>query len=302
MRSCNLVYWLFLLHIAIANCSLISPNLRPLIFPHALSLRSYPHYASRSPFVKSIGVRRIPTDEYSLTLPQEENSKRLSFLRKVYGLLSTQIATTLLSTLYIRNNVALQKLLFTNFQAISTASFLGSFAILNAFAWSPQLRYRPPFNYLLLAVYTAFQSTFIGTIASAFAPQIALTAALHTFTAFTALTIFAFTQRTYADLSAKRGLLITLLTSVSCGSLLNMIFGTPLLHSLFSGISAVLMSLFIIADTQAIVSGSHSRGYGTKDHILASMSLYQHATSLFLRILQYVENASQKERERRYRY
>lgn len=118
---------------------------------------------------------------------------------------------------------------------------------------------------------------------------------VHTLMAFVALTLYSLDPRS-ADLTVLGNVLLTSLTSLTVGVLLNIFFRMPLLDNLISGALAVLSAAYIAYDTKMIVGGRHHKyAYDEKEYILAAMNLYQDVLQLFVQILKILHKLSDKD-------
>ena len=92
-------------------------------------------------------------------------SSRKGFIRKVYAIFGSQVATTVLMTAVIMRHPPLAKYLQMNYQSVALMSFLSSMAAVLGLVLHPSLRYTAPFNFMALALFAIAQSIMIGTFA-----------------------------------------------------------------------------------------------------------------------------------------
>jgi len=214
---------------------------------------------------------------------------RTGFIRKVYSIFTVQMATTICVTALIMNNNELAAYLVRNFQAIGIASYVLSTAAVMTLVSMPKLRYKMPWNLLLLGVHTLCQSVMVGVFSSLFDPRSVCLGTLHTLTAFCALTLYSFQPNPKYDLTLAGNLLFTSLIALTLGTFLNFFAKLPLLDNLFSGCLAVLFSVYLAHDTQKIVGGRHHKySYSQKEYVLAALNIYQDVLSLFIQIMKII--------------
>lgn len=224
---------------------------------------------------------------------------RLGFIRKVYAIFGIQITATIFITYIIMNNRALAGVLFRNFKALSAVTFLGSTGIIFAMVANPELRYNAPTNFILLGLHTVLQSFMVGTFSSVVRPRTVFVGALHTLSAFVAITLYSFQPNPKYDLTVFGNTLLTVLTSLLVGSIANIFLKIPLMDNLLSAGFAVLFAVYLFYDTQKIVGGRHHKyNYGQKEYILAALNLYQDVINLFIQIVSMLhENENRRQSE-----
>jgi FtsH-binding integral membrane protein len=92
--------------------------------------------------------------------------------------------------------------------------------------------------------------------------------------------------------------LLSLLTSLIVGSILNIFFSISIIDNIITGCLIILFSFYIMYDTQLIIGGKHhKKSYNSDDYIIASLSLYQDVISLFMKILKFMGKLKEKNRD-----
>jgi FtsH-binding integral membrane protein len=224
---------------------------------------------------------------------------RRGFINKVYAVFGSQILTTMFVVSYIMNNAAATALIQSNSGTVSVVSSVVTLGSLFALM-SQNIAQKAPLNFILLGLFTIAQALSIGAYTVFINPQIVLTAAMHTLTAFLGITLFSATSR--SDLTTSASTLVSLLGSALIGSVLNMFFKIPLLENLLAGFFAIMAATYIAYDTQMIVGGKHhKRSFRKNEYIIASLSLYQDVVMLFvelLEILKRMEESKNRKEER----
>lgn len=220
-------------------------------------------------------------------------SVRLEFLRKVYGILASQLLLTLaICTIFmyvpwVRNTVLSLSALIT------IAAIIGSFVTLFALMLDNQTY---PRNALLLFAFTVLQSLLIGTVCASYAEEglgfLVLEALVITFFVFSGITLYAFTSK--QDFSFMGGALYTALVGLLVCSVTNSLLDftghrSKIFAFALSFSASVLFSFFILYDTSLIMNH-----LGPDDSLLAAIMLYTDLLNLFLHILAIISEAQER--------
>ena len=137
----------------------------------------------------------------------------------------------------------------------------------------------------MLSLYTLLQSLVVGTVSSVVDPRIVTAAAMHTLSAFSAITLYSFQPNAKYDLSFIGNVLLAASVSLMLGPFIGSMLGIPISTNIMSGLLAMLFAGYIYYDTRKIVDGTHKHKYGQKEYILAALNLYQDIVSFFMQIL-----------------
>ena len=126
--------------------------------------------------------------------------------------------------------------------------------------------------------FTTVTGLVLGPLLYSVGPTIAAEAFALTALTFGGLTLYViFSKR---DFSFMQGFLFTGLMIVLFGSLINMFFGSSMMHFIISGASVLLFSGFILYDTSNIL-----RHYGKDQYVSATLALYLDILNLFVALL-----------------
>jgi len=223
--------------------------------------------------------------QFHTTLTSE--NIRLGFVRKVFGVLSFQLLTTLAFVLAS---------LFTNFyKGLGMGWSILSLAIalisLIPLSCSNTLARKVPTNYALLAVFTLAESFLVGQYTKEFYPETVFAAIA--MTAGITITLFIYAMTTKNDISYLGGLLFML----SLGSFILGLF-CILVPSNFgnfcvSFFGAILSGIYIIYDVQIILGGKRFE-ISEEDYIRAAMFLYVDIIRLFIEVLELLGSKDEK--------
>nr|XP_018896738.1 PREDICTED: protein lifeguard 4-like [Bemisia tabaci] len=203
---------------------------------------------------------------------------RLGFLRKVYSLLLIQLLATISVGVAFTFNAKIRLYVHNNDWLVSL-TFLFAVIILIALHIN---RKSHPLNLILLAAFTVVEATTLSVVITFYDLQVVLQALVLTFVVVTSLT--AFTFQTKRDFSAiGLGLFAALLILV-IASFLQLILGSTFLEFLIAAGGALLFSLFIIYDTQMMMTK-----VSPEEYILATINLYLDIINLFMHLLHLLE-------------
>ena len=210
---------------------------------------------------------------------------QFDFIKKVYSIFTVQILSTIVITYIIMNNPSLSSLLQINFKIVTLLSAVSSIVAALALVLSPRCRYSSPLNFILLGLFSIFQSVTIGTFSTLFNPRTVCLGSMHTLSALLAITLYAFQPNPKYDLTASGNILLAALATLTTGTILNFFFRMPMVDNLLSGLMAVVYAGYIAHDTQMIVGGKSKRQYSTDDYILAALNMYQDAIGLYIQMM-----------------
>lgn len=263
---------------------------------------------------------------------------RIGFIRKVYAIFTTQIFITICITYMIINNLNIQNFLLSYPKELLIFNMVSSIGTITAFSTIPSLRYNMPWNFILLGIFsfilylieiilfifiltyhhhcfisfssfrsflysiiglfTISQSIVIGTFSSLFETSSVLLASSHTLAIFSTITLYLFQSNPTYDLTIFGNTLLSLLTSLIVGSILNIFFSISIIDNIITSCLIILFSFYIMYDTQLIIGGKHhKKSYNSDDYIIASLSLYQDVISLFMKILKFMGKLKEKSRD-----
>ncbi|XP_063358957.1 protein lifeguard 4-like [Cydia amplana] len=199
---------------------------------------------------------------------------RLGFIRKVYGLLAVQLLATLaISTVFLQVT-PVKSFIHENDWMVFIAFILSIGTLLALIV----KRRDSPANLYLLAAFTVVQSYTVGVIVSFYDTFVVLQALALTFTVVFSLTLY--TLNTKRDFSFMGYGLVAGLSVLIIGGLLQIFIQSSGLELLLAFGGAILFSLFLIFDTQQMMTN-----LSPEEYILATINLYMDIINLFLHIL-----------------
>lgn len=255
---------------------------------------------------------------YGTSVATSSPSVRLAFIRKVYGILASQLALTVTICALFMFVSPLRSFAINAAGLLMIVSVIGTFASLFALMAKKDSY---PLNLQLLAAFTVSEAFLVGTVCARYAAtglsSLVLEALVITLAIFAGITLYAFTSK--KDFSFMGGALYAALLALIACSFINLVLGvtgnkSPALAFAMSWGGSVLFSLYILYDSkfnhiQLFVPSMPAQSYaesdmtsrvsypfcdlaslimhhlGPDDAIFAAISLYLDILNLFLNIL-----------------
>ena len=209
-------------------------------------------------------------------------SIRNGFISKVYGILAYQIVITALVVYFAFISSSFQELLLKSTSMYYLCIFVSFFCILLPLC-SPNIYQKVPANYIILTIFTLSYGWLIAAVCCLYTFRSVMVAIFLTFVTVFSLSIYAL--RTQKDFTVCGGTLFTCLVLLIFSTLISIFLPIPLSNLLFTYISLVLFSIYLIYDTQLLI-GKGERKFSEDDYILAAINIYLDIIILFLKILQ----------------
>jgi FtsH-binding integral membrane protein len=210
---------------------------------------------------------------------------RLGFIKKVLGILSSQILMTIIFCLFSMSSKSFLEFQM-NSMIILIICLIGTIVIpIILICFNSNLR-KVPTNYILLFTFTFFESYLVSFICGLSNPRLVLMAACMTLAMVLTLVIYAFNTKT--DFSMQGGYLFIF----GCAFLMLSIFGlftqNKIFHVILCSLGIILFGFYIVYDLQIII-GNKSLILETDEYILAAFMLYTDIIGMFLEILKLFE-------------
>jgi FtsH-binding integral membrane protein len=213
------------------------------------------------------------------------------FIAKVYGILTAQLALTVLITGVTMTSQAVRAFQLQN-TWLYILCIVGAVAVQIALVCCGSLARRVPTNYILLGLFTAFESYLVSTVCAAVMEsnpdggQIVLLAAALTFALAGGLTLLA----TFLNLTGRQFSYVYFVLMVALVGLLglgiaNIFIHNQFLYTLYCCLGVIVFGIYLVIDTALILQGG-KWGITTDDYIIAALILYIDIINLFLYILQ----------------
>lgn len=213
---------------------------------------------------------------------------RNGFIRKVFGILSIQLALTVLIALPIVLIPSVETFLLANRWIVILALGL-TFGFMMAMVCIPDAMRKYPLNYILLFSFTICEGVLVGVISASYAKDIVMIAAGLTVGITIGLTFFA--MQTKWDFTMMGGILVSILVTLVIGSFI-MIFFRPnkTVNIVYGAIGALLFCAYLVYDVQ-LIAGGRRYELGVDDYIPAALAVYLDIINIFLFLLRILGNS-----------
>jgi FtsH-binding integral membrane protein len=215
-----------------------------------------------------------------INLSQTDFDFRMGFVRKVYGILITQMVITFLITcLSFSDNVS------GFFIRNPWMVYIGAIImVVSIIPLSCCTRYakKVPINYVLLLTFTIGTSILLITLCSRYTIQTVLVAWGFAIAIAGAMTAYAFYAKVNFNQLCAAGFIVVvtmLLLGILCGALRN-----NYLNIVYCSLGALLYGIFLICDTKMLI-GEQAIKYELDDYIFASLNLYLDIVMIFMYML-----------------
>jgi len=215
---------------------------------------------------------------------------RLGFVRKVYGILTSQLLVT--AAIAVPFQRVPREWLIAN-KWILAVSVILNLIVMCAMMCCQKACRTFPTNYLLLGLLTVTEGVLIGFVSAQYTWQTVLLAAGITMGVFVLMTIYAWTTTTdftgfapyvFAATAAFAMFGFSMWIMSMCG------IHIKWLTMLYDLLGVLLFTFFIIFDTQMILGshGGHKLGFSIDDYCFAALVLYMDIIRLFLHLLRLI--------------
>ncbi|XP_017276240.1 protein lifeguard 3 [Kryptolebias marmoratus] len=216
----------------------------------------------------------------------ESTSIRHAFIRKVYLILTVQLAVTF-SVISVFTFVDSVRTFVINYPVIYWISYVVFFLVYCILVCCKEPRRRFPFNLVLLGIFTVAFSYMAGAISSYYETKAVFLAMGITAAVCIAVTVFCF--QTKVDFTSCGGFLciaavLLMIIGIVTAIVLSFQY-VPWLHMLYAAIGAIVYTLFLVYNTQLLI-GNRELAISPEEYIYGALSLYVDIVNIFLFILQ----------------
>lgn len=219
-------------------------------------------------------------DEYEFKL-------RINFIRKVYGIVLTQLLITALfciAAITFKEVANFQK----NNPSLLLIACVMSFIVALILTCFTKTARVVPINYILLFLFTLCEAYITAKICvDVDQPQLVLMAATMTCAIVFGLTVYACVTDT--DFTTLGGILFCCCVGIILLSIFGLFTSNKFLHVLISALSVILFSIYLIYDTQRLL-GRHSYSIGYDDYIIGALMIYLDIIIIFIEILKLLKS------------
>ena len=215
--------------------------------------------------------------EYEVSI---DKKLRKGFITKVYGIIFFQLLITTLAVYISLVNEAIMKFMMQNNYIIYITS-ISAFLVLLILVCG-KLTNVVPINYILLLIFTLFESISIAFITVYYDPISVLSCAGLSMLVVFGLTMYAcFTKK---DFTVMGGFLFTCSIILIFLGFIGFFFRSYFYQMFLNSIGVLLMSVYLIFDTQLVI-GKNSQLIKLDDYILGALNIYLDIINIFLKIL-----------------
>jgi len=213
---------------------------------------------------------------------------RRGFIRKVYAILSVQLAITAAIGAYFHTQLS-PKWMFEHIGLFHAAS-MGSLVLLVSVMCCCQGAARKfPTNYLFLFTLTLLESVVVGFLVTLYTGESVLLAVATVAVVFSGLTAYAcLTKRDFTGCGPYLMAALWCLVGFSFVVMLWQMCFPPLpaaVDLMYAWAGVFLFSFYIVFDTQLIVGGNHKCQFDIDDYCFAALNLYLDIIQLFIHLL-----------------
>lgn len=229
-------------------------------------------------------------DDVALRMPDLENvspahhNLRNAFLRRVYGILTLQLALTVAICAFCALLDPVRGVLLGSPRLFIYGSIIPSLITLIAMHRMQKVH---PWNAVLLFAFTVFESMTLGVVSAVYfrggMAHLLVEAAALTLLIFFCLTAYVFISK--KDFSFLGGFLFTALCVMTILGFVNIIFGFQASY-IYLGAGVILFCGLILYDTSNIM-----KKYSYDEYIMACIDLYLDILNLFLYILRLLSSS-----------
>jgi FtsH-binding integral membrane protein len=210
---------------------------------------------------------------------------RHAFIKKVYGLVTFQLACTA-SFIALIKYVGPVTTFFVSNAWLLWVFLLGTFIIMLTLACCESVARSHPINLILLLAFTLMESVLVGCITIQYKTDTLFIAIGITAVVVIGLTLFAF--QTKIDFTGMGTYLFVFGLVLFAFGLVSIILRSHIMNILYAALGAGLFSMYLVFDTQLMIGGKHKYSISPEDYIFAALNIYVDIINLFLLILRLV--------------
>lgn len=212
---------------------------------------------------------------------------RMAFLRKVYGILSVQLAMTTLVSSFIMFMPSIQMFFIRNswLMIINMLANIGiTFPLISK-------RKEYPTNFKLMGAFTVLNSFSLGMIISQY--DLAIVTQAFFLTAFIVVGLTVYTLQSTKDFQWMGSMLYSALMVSAIGGFFHIFFRNSVMETGLSILGAFIFAGYIIYDTQLIM-----KHLCPEEYVIGVLNLYMDIINLFVKVLRVLNSLKQNENQR----
>ncbi|KAL4428906.1 hypothetical protein ABPG74_017496 [Tetrahymena malaccensis] len=222
---------------------------------------------------------------------------RLGFIRKVFSILSVQLAFTVFMIFMSQQNHSFRLFQIRN-EWVFTLSIILGLVISVGMYFVEALTKKVPINYIALGLFTLCEGYMVSAFTLQFSKLVVLQAGF--LTAGATILLFLYACTTKKDVTILNSTLFMSLGSLFLVGIMSFFFRTELTIMLLQFASVLIYSFYLIYDIQLIM-GNKSLKLDIDNYILGSLTIYIDIVRIFIKILQLLGQKEEKEKDERNR-
>mgnify|MGYP002626577315 CR=1 FL=1 len=219
--------------------------------------------------------------EEDISEQQIQQSIRLGFIRKVYGILLFQLLITTIVVYYSIYNQFLNRFLVSN-PGFFYLSLFGTLCTEIPIICCPGVASKVPLNYTLLLIFTFCESYLVAYTTLIYEPLSVLMCAGITLALVFGLTLYAIFTKT--DITLWGGGLVCLSVIFFILSIVGLFYRSFFYQTLLSCCGLFLFSIYLMYDTQLVI-GKNKNLISTDQYIIGALMIYIDIISIFIQLL-----------------
>ena len=212
---------------------------------------------------------------------QIQQSIRLGFIRKVYGIISFQLLITTIVVYFSIYNHFLSSFM-VSYPGFVYLFFFGALFTEIPIICCPSVASQVPLNYVLLLIFTLCESYLVAYITLFYEPLSVLMCAGITLALVFGLTLYAIFTKT--DMTLWGGGLACLSVIFFILSIIGIFYRSLFYQTLLNCCGLFLFSIYLMYDVQLVI-GKNKKLISTDQYIIGAMMIYIDIISIFIKIL-----------------
>jgi FtsH-binding integral membrane protein len=221
------------------------------------------------------------------------NKIKASFIAKVYGIISFQLFITA-----IMCGISMYSETYLAFQLknvwIFVISIILTICIVITISCYPEITRAVPLNYIILILFTVFESYSVSIICGIVEPDLVFMAVFLTFGLVIALTLYAaFCKDEFTD---EKAIYATLIYALIFFFILLLFSWFTLAQLIVAELMLLLYGIIFVIDTQKVLGKHYRHNFDITidDYIPAAMIIYSDIIIIFLRVLRVLRFSKNK--------
>jgi len=214
-----------------------------------------------------------------------EKSVRQGFIKKVYSILFCQLMVSIgIVCLFVLSKPVNEYV--KRSVGLFWFAWVGALVLMIVIACCENVRRSFPTNFILLGLFTLFESFLLGVVSAHYQVDEVLMAMGIVAVVTLAITVFAL--QTKYDFTMMGGCLFVALIVLLCFGFLTIFFHNKIVRLVYACLGALIFGLYLVFDTQLMMGGNKKYSISPEEYIFAALNLYIDIVMLFLYILEII--------------